>query len=131
MGNLVDFSEWLKSEMDKRGWNSADLSRRSGVYPAQISRILNKERGIGPESCLAFARALGVPPVEVFRRAGLLPGDVDVGNVGEFIMEMRGIAESLTPKEREQLLEMMYLFYRQARERREQYHVGDTAPDPA
>lgn len=46
-------------------------------------------------------------------------------------MEMRSIAESLTPTEREQLLEMMYLFYRQARERREQYHVGDTAPDPA
>jgi len=131
MGNLIEFSHWLSSEIKKLGWNAADLSRRSGVAPAQISRILNKERGVGPDSCLAIARALGIPPVEVFRRAGLLPGDFEVGDdLVEFIAQTRSIAESLTTAERKELLELAYLFYRQAKQRRERKCCNNSTPAP-
>ncbi|MCD4738336.1 MAG: helix-turn-helix transcriptional regulator [Anaerolineae bacterium] len=127
MGNLIEFSEWLGKEIKSRGWSAANLSRRSGVASAQISRILNRERGIGPDSCLAIARALGVPPVEVFRRAGLLPGNFEVGALSDFTTRVRGVAESMTPAEREELLELVYLFYRQAKERRQRSSSNHSA----
>lgn len=73
MGNLIEFAEWLKKEMEKRGLRQVDLARRTGIGTGQISRILNMERGVGPESAVAIARALKIPPETVFRKAGLLP----------------------------------------------------------
>ena len=74
-----EFSVWLQAELEHRGWDQAELARRSEVTPAQISRILSQTRRPGPDACLAIARALRVPPEEVFRRAGLLPptGELD------------------------------------------------------
>lgn len=73
MTKQESFTEWLQREMEKRGWNQAELSRRSGVTTAQVSRINTGEQRPGPTVCRAFARALQLPPEEVFRRVGLLP----------------------------------------------------------
>jgi transcriptional regulator with XRE-family HTH domain len=59
--------------MDQRGLRQIDLARRTGLGSGQISRILNMERGIGPDSATAIARAFNLPPEVVFRKAGLLP----------------------------------------------------------
>ncbi len=77
MVNIIGFAEWLQGELDKRGWKASDLARRGGTAPSQLSRILNKERGVGPEACREIARGLKLPPETVFRQAGLLPPDVD------------------------------------------------------
>jgi transcriptional regulator with XRE-family HTH domain len=68
-----DFSDWLMDELKVRGWDQAELARRSTVTAAQISRIVSGTRNAGPEACKAIAQALGIPPYEVFRRVGLLP----------------------------------------------------------
>ena len=68
--NLV---EWLKDQLKQRAWRPADLARRANIDSGQLSRILNRERRAGPETCLGIARALEVPPERVFRLAGLLP----------------------------------------------------------
>lgn len=72
MGNL-EFTDWLQDELRRRGWEQADLVKRSGMSQSQISRIMNGMRRPGPEAMTNIARALHVPTDEAFRRAGLLP----------------------------------------------------------
>ncbi|HOF87545.1 MAG TPA: helix-turn-helix transcriptional regulator [Armatimonadota bacterium] len=68
-----NFIDWLQREMQSRGWNQAELARRSGTTTAQISRVMTGEQRPGPTVSRKLARALHIPPEEVFRRAGLLP----------------------------------------------------------
>jgi transcriptional regulator with XRE-family HTH domain len=69
----TNFADWLREKLKKENWSQAELSRRSGVSPAQITRVISGERGLGEQSILAIAQALKLPPEEVFRAAGLLP----------------------------------------------------------
>lgn len=70
---METFADWLEEKMLERGLTQAELARRSKTTSATISRILNGERNIGPEMCVAVAGALKVPPDDVYRAAGLLP----------------------------------------------------------
>ncbi|MGC1374647.1 MAG: helix-turn-helix transcriptional regulator, partial [Anaerolineales bacterium] len=68
-----NFIDWLRKELEERGWSQAELARQSKLSPAQITRLLNGERGIGETGLNAIARALRLPPETVFRAAGMLP----------------------------------------------------------
>lgn len=68
-----DFLEWIEHELKVRGWKPAELARRSGIENSVLSNVMNGKRGAGPEFCNAIARGLGLPPVMVFEKAGLLP----------------------------------------------------------
>jgi len=67
------FGTWLIAQMDDRGWNNSDLARRAGLAPSTISTVVNGQKRPGPEFCTGVAVALDLPPVIVFRKAGLLP----------------------------------------------------------
>ena len=69
----TDFPVWLREELAERHWTQAELAKRSGVSPAQITRVLSGERGLGELSIIAIAQALKLPPEQVYRKAGLLP----------------------------------------------------------
>ncbi len=73
MSTQQAFADWLQQELQNRGWNQAELARRSGITTAQVSRVMTGEQHPGPEVGRKIARALRIPPEEVFRRAGLLP----------------------------------------------------------
>lgn len=73
MATYEEFADWLQEELHKRGWDQAELSRRSNTTTALISRILSGERLPGAVVARRLARALHLPPEEVFRHAGLLP----------------------------------------------------------
>ncbi|MHB9133540.1 MAG: helix-turn-helix domain-containing protein [Armatimonadota bacterium] len=68
-----EFTAWLQEQLDRRGWDQAELARRSRITNAHISRIMSGENQAGPEASLKIARALHLPPEDVFRHAGLLP----------------------------------------------------------
>jgi transcriptional regulator with XRE-family HTH domain len=70
----MDFPEWLQALLSERGIGVRELSRMSGLSPAAISNVLNRNRGVGAEFCQAIARALKLPEEEVFLRAGLSKG---------------------------------------------------------
>jgi len=72
MGN-IDFVEWLNKEIEQRFWRPADLAKAANLYPSTIAKVLARDRQPGPEVCLAIAKALKMPPEEVFRQANLLP----------------------------------------------------------
>lgn len=69
----MSFSEWVQAELNSRGWDQAELARRSKISDAHISRIVSGGRKPGPDSLNAIARAFRLPPDEVYRHAGLLP----------------------------------------------------------
>lgn len=70
---MEDFANWLEEKLKERGWQPADLARKAHLGNSTVTRILNSNRGAGPEVCLAIARTLQLPPELVFRKAGLLP----------------------------------------------------------
>lgn len=75
-GHPMDtFANWLEAQMRRRGWSAAELSRRSRLPKATVSRILNRKRAAGERAIKALARGLELPPEMVFRAAGVLPGE--------------------------------------------------------
>lgn len=71
--NSDTFSQWLNTELTDRGWSFRELSRRSGISTTHISEMANDRRAVGFDSCVSIARAFGLPPEQVLRRAGKLP----------------------------------------------------------
>ncbi len=74
----MDFASWLTSELEIRGWKQADLARAADVPRGSINNLLTNMRKPGPELCTAIAEALTYPPEIVFRKAGLLPEEIEV-----------------------------------------------------
>lgn len=56
--------------MKKRGWQQADLARKSKVAESTLSRILNGERGAGTRVARRLAHAFGVDEDVVLYRSG-------------------------------------------------------------
>jgi transcriptional regulator with XRE-family HTH domain len=73
MENWDALIELIDNELEERGWNRAELSRRSKVSEAHISRVMSQTYKPGPEFCEKIAKALDLPAVLVFEKAGILP----------------------------------------------------------
>jgi transcriptional regulator with XRE-family HTH domain len=69
--NSIEFREWLRKELNERGWSQSELARRGNVTPGAISAILTGNSNPGPKSCMAIARAFNIPPENIMRKAGL------------------------------------------------------------
>lgn len=80
------FAEWILHELEVREWSQSDLARNSNISTSQITRILNGQRNAGEETVRAFAKALKLPPEQVFRAAGLLPPKPEVNELIEQII---------------------------------------------
>jgi transcriptional regulator with XRE-family HTH domain len=70
---MDNLAEWLKQALWSRKMSQSDLAAKSGVTPAQISRILSGQRGASAETLTAIAHGLGISPITIYRKAGLLP----------------------------------------------------------
>lgn len=86
ISSMETFNEWLENELKKRSWNQNQLAKRSGLAHGTISNILNNNKGFGPESLLAIARALKIPPETIFRAVGWLPESKDFTKDQELIL---------------------------------------------
>lgn len=101
--HVETFEDWLEGELKARGWTIAELARRGHMKPSSLSRVLSGTRKAGPELCNAIARALRIPPEDVFRRAGLLPPSAQAQGVSgsdELILYYR----EMPPEDRRRLL---------------------------
>lgn len=77
VGQSIYFSEWLQSEMDKRGWSQSDLARYAELNRAVINKLLNGKSHPQPATLEAISRALRIPLETIYRAAGLLPANAD------------------------------------------------------
>lgn len=69
--NLLEFTEWLNKELEKRNMKPNDLTR-GGISASTISRIFSGERMPGLDALIGISEALRLPRIEVFQAAGLL-----------------------------------------------------------
>lgn len=81
----------MQSELASRGWDQAELARRSHISDAHISRLVAGGRKPGNESAKAIARAFRLPPEEVMRHAGILPPK----NVNLTVGDRRNLVETM------------------------------------
>jgi transcriptional regulator with XRE-family HTH domain len=77
VGQHLRFSDWLQSEMDKRGWSQSDCARSADLNRAVINKLLNGKSRPQPSTLIALARGFKIPVETVYRAAGLLPPSID------------------------------------------------------
>ena len=80
--------DYLKSEMEKRGWKQSDLSKYSGLDSGLINNYVSGRRNIGISSAVAIAKAFKVVPEIVLRKVGLLPDVPDTTAAEEQLLYM-------------------------------------------
>ncbi len=85
MKNMI-FSQWLVSEMESRKLNQSDLARAVRIDQAAVSRLVSGKAQPSPDTLNSLARVFELPPIVVFRAAGLLPNDPDVDEEIEQIL---------------------------------------------
>jgi transcriptional regulator with XRE-family HTH domain len=91
------FTEWLQTEMDKRGWSQSDCARACDLNRAVINKLLNGKCKPQPPTLMAIARGFKVPIETAYRAAGLLPPSSD-GD--ETTLEVLHIFKSLQSPQR-------------------------------
>jgi transcriptional regulator with XRE-family HTH domain len=69
----INFGQWLQFEREKRNWSQSDLARLTGLHRQIINKTENGVSMPAVETYLALAKAFGISPVSIFRKAGLLP----------------------------------------------------------
>ena len=77
VGQNMRFSEWLQSEIDRRGWSQSDCARACELNRAVINKLLNRKCKPQPVTLIAIARGFKIPVETVYRVAGLLPLSTD------------------------------------------------------
>ena len=73
VGRNASFSQWLQTEMNKRGWSQSDCARAANLNRAVINKLLNGRCNPQPATLMAIARAFKIPVETTYRAAGLLP----------------------------------------------------------
>lgn len=106
-----DFVDWLYAELETRGWSNSELARRVGVTASAMSRITNRQVQASYETCIGIAQALGYPPEQVLRKAGLLPPWP--GKDDQSIQEVREIMRRLPDPSRQQLRDFAWFLLQQ------------------
>lgn len=68
----MDFTEWLTSEIRRRGWSEAEFARRGKISPQAVNQAINGINKPGIKLLEATAHAFDLPLEEVLRRSGRL-----------------------------------------------------------
>jgi len=90
----LTFSHWLVAEMEDRKLNQSDLARAVRVNQAAVSRLVSGKAQPSPDTLNAIARFFELPPIVVFRAAGLLPNDPDTTDeIEQMIHEIKQLNE--------------------------------------
>lgn len=114
MADAINFPDWLKTQMKNNGMSQSQLARSAGVTRAAINGIITGARGPGTDLCNGIAKALRLPPEEVYRAAGLLPPALPVNPI---IKQITYLTSDLPESEQKDILEFIKLRHRLAEER--------------
>ena len=63
--NTMDFSEWIVSELAKKGWSRSEAARRGNISPSMFDKVINGYSKPGMKFIEGIAQAFGIPVVEV------------------------------------------------------------------
>lgn len=119
---MAEFSKWLRRKMEERDISQAELARRSGVSPSQVSKIYNGTSFLSVDACSAIARALELPPELVFRAAVGL----STASGAEKQTTLEWLVDAASPEEQEAAIALL----QGMRSRREQAARDKPAAQP-
>jgi transcriptional regulator with XRE-family HTH domain len=92
VGQTLRFTEWLETEMNKRGWSQSECARVCDLNRAVINKLLNGKCKPQPVTLMAIARGFKIPLETAYRAAGLLPpSDHDDDTTRELIHIFKSI----------------------------------------
>jgi transcriptional regulator with XRE-family HTH domain len=104
---METFSTWLLQLMKERGWNQAELARKSGLSRSIISDVLAEKVSPGFEFCIGIGAAFHIPAEQVMRIARLLVPAPPKTEQSEQLFYM---FNQLNDKDRQTILDMMNFF---------------------
>ena len=61
----MNFSEWLISELERRGWSRSEAARRGGISSSMIDKVINGYSKPGIRFLEGIAQAFGITLAEV------------------------------------------------------------------
>jgi len=109
--NSDDFVKWLNDRLLESGISQAELARRGNISRASISKALDPATPPGWDVCYGIAQGLKIPPLLVFRKAGLLPSKRGSDELKEeYLIQW----DELENNDQEETLEFMRMKYRRA-----------------
>lgn len=66
------FGKWLSGQLKNRRWTQAELARRANMSRSAINGVIQGVRRPGRDFLGALAKALTLPPEEIFQAAGVI-----------------------------------------------------------
>jgi transcriptional regulator with XRE-family HTH domain len=112
--HMSEFFSWMNSELEDRGWSYNELARRAGFSSGTVSMVMTGKNQVSWEFCAGVADAFGMPPEDVFRKAGLLRPTPDP----EGVQELTRLAKGLDAHGLELLTEFAQFLYQKERQNR-------------
>ena len=110
------FLDWLKTEMEKKGWGISETARRAGLTHTPLSYVVTNGEMPSFETCLALANAFNAPIENILRLANLLPEtDVDIDD--EDLQKIIDAYKHLSPEERGDIVAYVQMRYERASEK--------------
>jgi len=101
----MNFSEWLVSELEKRGWSRSEAARRGNISPSMFDKVINGYAKPGVKFLDGVAQAFDISPINVYRKAGLLPTDSTENKVN--FEDWKELIEGLNKDDQEDILVMI------------------------
>jgi len=86
--NGLDLVDFLLLEMKKKNLAPIDITKRGGLSPSQVSKILNRESPAGPKAIEKFAIALNLPVDLLYQYAGLFTKPIDLDEKREELLHL-------------------------------------------
>ena len=126
MTNTNDFGQWLLEELERRDLSYSEVARRGGTSHARISQVISGGNP-GVDFCHAIARALDIPPENVFRRAGLLPSESEQSEQAKLVLYL---FERLSSGDRRTVLTIIRSILEQETDQERRHRVGAGTEEP-
>lgn len=98
----TEFTEWLWSALWDWNWSQAELSRKTKLAPATISRLLNGQRAPSIETCKKLADVFCIPQDIILQKSGYIK-KVEL-NGTEDLAELINIYQTLNSIDKKDLL---------------------------
>lgn len=111
---MNEFLAWVYDEALKRGWSINKLAEHMGFSHTAVHATINGKNRVTWEFCAGVADAFGIPPEDVFRKAGLLRPVPDP----EGVQELTRLAKGLDAHGLELLTEFAQYLYQKERQNR-------------
>lgn len=63
----------MRAEMKRRGWSTRMAAQRAGLAHTTVAKALRPDETVSVETCVALARTLGQPIINVLEMAEYVP----------------------------------------------------------